>query len=150
MHGSLEYVRCSVPCQKRLHPFPPDLEPKTRETALTDADRAALACPDCGAPTRPHVLWFDEYYDEDFYRFDTCLRLADQTDLLVTVGTSGATNLPNHVLSRVVRGGGTVIDVNPNDNIFAQTARRSGGYALQGSSGEVLPALVQALTRLKG
>ena len=143
VHGSLEYMRCSVPCSKTLHP--PDLEAKTRETGLTDADRAALVCPDCGAMTRPHVLWFDEYYDEAFYRFDSCLRLADETDLLVTVGTSGATNLPNHVLRRVVQAGGTVVDVNPVENVFAQAARRSGGYALQAGSSEVLPAIVAAL-----
>ncbi|MGK0358551.1 MAG: NAD-dependent deacetylase [Bradymonadia bacterium] len=150
VHGSLEYMRCSVPCTRTLHPFPPSMATMTRETALTDADRAALVCPDCGVMTRPHVLWFDEYYDEDFYRFESCLRLADQTDLLITVGTSGSTNLPNHVLSRVVRDGGTVVDVNPHDNIFGQTALRYGGFALQGSSGDILPAIADALARLKG
>jgi NAD-dependent deacetylase len=145
VHGSLESVRCGVNCTTTLHPFPEGMTAKTRETDLTDADRALLACPDCGAMTRPHVLWFDEYYDETWYRFESSLRLADITDVLITVGTSGATNLPNHVLSRVIRAGGTVIDVNPQPNVFGQTAERYGGYALRGTSGEILPALVASL-----
>lgn len=145
VHGSLASVRCGKSCTKTLHPFPTGMPPKDRDTDLTDADRALLACPDCGALTRPHVLWFDEYYDETWYRFESSLRLADVTDLLITVGTSGATNLPNHVLARVLNAGGTVVDVNPNPNIFGKTATRSGGYALQGAAGDVLPAIVESL-----
>ena len=33
--------------------------------------------------SRPHVLWFDESYDEPRYHFDTVRRLGDQTALLV-------------------------------------------------------------------
>lgn len=145
VHGSLEYVRCSAPCARKLHPFPDGMTPKTRETDLTDADRALLACPDCGANTRPHVLWFDEYYDEEFYRFDSSLRRAGETDVLITVGTSGATNLPNHVVARVIERRGLLIDVNPAPNVFGQAAERTGGWALQGASGDILPALVAAI-----
>lgn len=150
VHGSLAYVRCSETCTRTLHPFPAGMPAKTRETDLTDADRALLACPDCGALTRPHVLWFDEYYDEGWYRFDSSLDLAGRTDVLITVGTSGATNLPNHVVARVIERRGLLIDVNPVANVFGQAAQRTGGFAVQGASGAVLPALLAAIEAGKG
>lgn len=145
VHGSLEYMRCSVPCAKALHPFPDGLPPKTRESPLTDADRALLVCPACGAPTRPHVLWFDEYYDEAFYRFDSSLQLAARTDLLITVGSTGATNLPNHVVAAVIRRKGTLIDVNPAPNVFGDAAQKTGGWFVAGPSGAVLPEILAAI-----
>lgn len=148
VHGSLDYMRCGEDCTPEIHAFPEGVGAYRRETELADADRALLVCPRCGALARPHVLWFDESYDEAHYRFDTALRVAAGTGLLITVGTSGATNLPNHVLNLVIRSGGKVIDVNVEPNLFGRMATVNGGFSLLGRSGEVLPALVDALVPL--
>jgi NAD-dependent deacetylase len=148
VHGSLDYIRCSEACTVEMHPFPEGIGAYGRETELSEADRALLICPRCGALARPHVLWFDESYDEAFYRFETALQVAARTGLLITVGTSGATNLPNHVLNLVLRSGGKVIDVNVTQNLFGRMATVNGGFALIGRSGDLLPDLAVALHSL--
>ena len=95
------------------------------------------------------MLWFDECYDEDLYRFQSSLEVTARTDLLVIVGTSGATNLPNQMVSMAAQRGIPFIDINPNENIFGEAARRlPHGLSIQGSAGAVLPTLAQALTSL--
>ena len=59
-----------------------------------------MVCPKCGALTRPHVLWFDESYGEEYYRFQSSWNVALQTGLLITIGTSGATTLPQIVVKQ--------------------------------------------------
>ncbi len=149
VHGSLEYVRCSVSCTDELSPFPTEIGPKDRETPLTEADWAALACPNCGQLTRPHILWFDEFYNERHFRFRSSMAAAAGAGMLITVGTSGATNLPNLVVEMILRDGELMVDVNIEPNIFSHAALQSGnGYFLQGPSGEILPALVKELQQL--
>lgn len=47
------------------------------------------SCPECAAPLRAHVLFFDEYYQDHVdYRFEHALELAAQADLFLFVGTS--------------------------------------------------------------
>ncbi|MCK4788346.1 MAG: hypothetical protein KAV87_31685 [Desulfobacteraceae bacterium] len=62
-----------------------------------ETDRQLLMCLDCGSPSRPHVLWFDGMYNEYYCRYHSALKVAGETDLLMVVGTSGATSLPNQV-----------------------------------------------------
>ena len=145
VHGSLDQIRCARGCTPEVHPFPAGVADHDRDTPFTDDDRALLVCPRCQGPARPHILWFDESYDERFYRFETSLRLAAETGLLVTIGTSGVTNLPNHVLQIALRAGGLVVDVNVDENPFGRAAQRHGGFALVGPSGSILPALAEAI-----
>jgi NAD-dependent deacetylase len=102
------------------------------------------------SPCRPHILWFDECYDEDLYRFQSSLEATSSTDLLVIVGTSGATNLPNQMVSMAAQRGIPFIDINPADNVFGQAAQRlPHGLSLQGSAGDVLPIVTKALSQHK-
>jgi NAD-dependent deacetylase len=92
------------------------------------------------------VLWFDECYDEENYSMDSALRAAGAADLLLVVGTSGATNLPMQIGQIAYRRGAALVDVNPEPNPFAELAERSErGFFAQGSGGERLPAIVAAL-----
>ena len=69
-------MRCSRECSGELFPMPADMPPKTRGDVVTADERRLLQCPLCGALTRPHVLWFDETYNEAHYRFESSLRCA--------------------------------------------------------------------------
>jgi NAD-dependent deacetylase len=92
------------------------------------------------------VLWFDEYYDEHWYRMQSALRAADRADLLLVVGTSGATNLPSQIGDIAWRRGIAMVDVNPEDNPFAERARSMArGFSVRGGAGERLPEIVKAL-----
>ena len=145
IHGNIETVRCGAACSRDTWPLPEEVEAKQKDEPLTDRDRAALKCPSCGAFVRPHVLWFDECYDEEYFRFESSIRAASRADVLLVVGTSGATNLPMQVGSIVAERGALIIDVNPDANPFSRMAERGGGAFLQGPSGEILPELVAAL-----
>ena len=146
IHGNLEQVRCGVDCCAELWPMPPDVVPVGRGEEITAAQWALLRCPRCGEGLRPHVLWFDESYDELWFRWDSSLSAAARTDLLIVVGTSGATTLPTYVVRSAARAGSLLIDVNPNANPFGELAERlPTGWALRGTSGELLPALAQIL-----
>jgi NAD-dependent deacetylase len=145
IHGDAAYVRCADECTPDLIPIP-DMGVRDGQTPFTDADRARLSCPRCGAWLRPHVLWFDEYYDEHWYRMQSALRAADRADLLLVVGTSGATNLPSQIGDIAWRRGIAMVDVNPEDNPFAARARSMAkGFSVRGSAGERLPEIVRAL-----
>jgi NAD-dependent deacetylase len=145
IHGNIDYMRCANECSTAIYPVPQAMPLKEKEDPLSNTDRQLLRCPKCGSPTRPHVLWFDEYYNEDYYKFNSSLRAAAQSDLLIVVGTSGATNLPNQVAWTTQQRGGLTIDINPQSNPFSAVAVQSGGYFLQHPSGEVLPELVDWL-----
>jgi NAD-dependent deacetylase len=124
----------------------PDVAVHRKEDPFTEDDRARLACPRCRGWLRPHVLWFDEYYDEENYRMDSALRAAGAADLLLVVGTSGATNLPMQIGRLVFLRGAALVDVNPEENPFAEMATSSPrGFFARGSACERLPEIARAL-----
>ena len=137
VHGDLAAMRCSAECGAALAPVPED--------AATRPE--VLRCPRCGARMRPHVLWFDEVYDEERYRFDSSLAAAADAALLVTVGTSGATTLPALVVETAVAAGAALVDVNPEPNPFGELAARlERGAVVRAEAVDALPALVDVVT----
>ena len=147
IHGNIFYTRCAAGCTATVYPLPEGLPAKRKGDALTDEDRNLLRCPACGNWLRPHVLWFDETYDEANYRFQSALESAANTRLLITVGTAGATTLPNHIVNLVYANGGLMIDINVADNPFARVARQADqGIFLPMASSEALAELAAAVT----
>lgn len=143
IHGNVFFMRCSRECSRQIYPIPEQLQIRSRNEVLPDESVAALRCPACGHLARPHVLWFDETYDEDFYRFHSSLAVAGRTDLLLIVGTSGATNLPTQIAGTVSRQGGAIIDINIEHNPFSQLALKSRrGAFIQQPSGRALPQIM--------
>ena len=145
IHGDGGYVRCARECGVGVLGLP-DLTARPQEVPLSAADRERLTCPRCGSWLRPHVLWFDECYDEHHYRADSALRAVEEAHLLLVVGTSGATSLPMHLGLTALKRGIALVDVNPESNPFAQMAARSPrGFVARGSACECLPEIVRAL-----
>jgi len=145
IHGDAGFVRCADGCSPGKLAMP-DMGERGGDTPLTPEDRKKLACPRCGGWVRPHVLWFDEYYDEENYRMDTALRVASSADLLLVVGTSGATNLPMQIGQLAFRRGIAIVDVNPEENPFSELCEASPrGFFARGGAGERLPEIVAAL-----
>ena len=145
IHGDAAWVRCANDCGVGLLPLP-DLGPRDAGSPLTPADRSHLTCSRCKGWLRPHVLWFDECYDEENYRFESTLRAAAAADLLLVVGTSGATNLPMRVGQLCFTSGAALVDVNPEENPFSELAERSRrGFFARGSATVRLPEIVAAL-----
>jgi NAD-dependent deacetylase len=144
IHGDISLLRCAADCVPDRWPIPgavPDLD---RGDAVAPEVRALLACPRCGGLARPHVLWFDESYDEPRFFLDTVLRLAGRSVLVVIAGTSAQTTLPWHVVQIAAAAGATLVDVNLEDNPFGDIAARSGGV-IRGRAAAALTAITDAL-----
>ncbi|MCZ6803553.1 MAG: hypothetical protein O7D86_06405 [Proteobacteria bacterium] len=115
-------MRCINECKERIYPLPLNILPRDKDQGLSSEDKKLLSCPDCGAGTRPHVLWFDETYNEHYFKFDSTMTVAENTDILIIAGTSGATTLPNHIANIVYQNKGTIIDINIEQNPFTALA----------------------------
>jgi NAD-dependent deacetylase len=150
IHGNVFFMRCADECKKEVFSIPENLIGREKNQALTESDRQLLVCPYCGSRTRPHVLWFDEMYNEHYYRYHSALKVAGETDLLLVVGTSGATSLPNQVVWEVKSRNGIIIDINIAKNPFSIIALKSRqGFFIKQPSGEILPAIVQCFKTIR-
>ena len=145
IHGNIHTMRCAASCTRATWPIPSCVGDKERDDPITKADRAALTCPTCGGPARPHVLWFDECYDEEHYRLESSLGAAARAALLITAGTSGATNLPLRMGAVAARHGVPLVDVNPGPNPFSRLAVSSGGHFCPGPASVLLPWIARCL-----
>ena len=147
IHGNIDFMRC------------PDEHPRLREIPLaigedwaadspfTDEARALLSCCGGGALARPHVLWFDEYYDEALFHFESSIAAASKAALLIVVGTSGSTNLPMQVGQIVAQRGAPMVVINRDPSPFSEFAERSdSGCFLRGRAGDHVPAIVERLS----
>lgn len=149
IHGNVFFMRCLNECQQRLITLPLELFPRKKDQPLSQEDKNLLHCPDCGAGTRPHVLWFDESYDEHYFKFESAMAVAEKTDVLIIAGTSGATTLPNHVANIVYQNNGTIIDINIESNPFTDLALTShGGEFLKMSCSEGFAKLLEAINKI--
>jgi len=143
IHGNIEQMRCAAECGAPPEPLPEDLSAGPDDTRLTPAARSALRCGRCGGWMRPHVLWFDETYDEPRYRFESALRAAREATLLLVVGTTGSTNLPVLMGREALHHGATLVDVNPVESPFGAAAERAGrGLSVRDTAATALPAVV--------
>ncbi len=147
IHGNIQWVRCASKCHEDLLSLPAEVSVKEKDEPIMKAEWEALHCPKCGHLLRPHVLWFDESYDESNYRYESTLEAGRKTDLLLVVGTSGATNLPNQLVAEVYHRGGVIIDINIDANRFGQLADRyQRGMAIRSPSGTALPMILEKMT----
>jgi len=144
IHGDLSQMRCAADCVADRWPIPDGVPALGRGDDVAPAVRALLICPRCGELARPHVLWFDESYDEPRYFFDTVRRIAGCSALVISAGTSAQTSLPWHVIQLARAAGATLVDINVEDNPFGALAARSGG-AIRGPAAAALSAIADAL-----
>jgi len=144
IHGNISSMRCSRRCEGLC------AIPEALLAAGTDADAAALervlACSGCGAWMRPHVLWFDERYDEALFRFESSLAAVERAALACVVGTTGTTNLPAQIGERAAARGVPLLVINPEPNPFSELAEQAGaGLFLRGLAGSWVPEVARAI-----
>lgn len=143
IHGNIDYMRCVNGCGPK-QPIP-DLPHISASCSFHPDWAEPLECTPCRAWRRPHVLWFDECYDEATYRFDSTIRAGSEADALIVIGTTGATTLPAHLLQIAQSRSIPIVDINPDDNPFAHAAERSQGGWLKCPATEGLSILAEAI-----
>ena len=147
IHGNIFYMRCADECTQKVHSVPNSLAGvKAREEELTESELELLVCQTCGKRTRPHVLWFADMYNEHYYRYQSSLNVAAETELLIVVGTSGATNLPNQVAWAAKSRDSIIVDINIEENPFSNLALKSRrGFFIKEPSSTALPRILRIL-----
>jgi NAD-dependent deacetylase len=150
IHGDMDFVRCGDECSDELYPFPKGINLTNRnKEILTPDESRLLTCPKCGNELRPHVLWFDEFYNEKYYKLDSALRISNATGILFILGTSGATNLPQQIVNRVLNNGGMVVEINTEDSYFSENLRdEKFGLVIKGESSPFLTELNNVIADL--
>jgi NAD-dependent deacetylase len=143
IHGDARKLRCGSGRHDDLLPLP---ELAAERAPLPEATRRVLTCARCGGWMRPHVLWFDEYYTEELFRAESAFARATEASLLIVAGTMGATSLPHQIGLMCARRGVPIVDVNIDDNPFAELAESTGGVALREPASLALPRIATLLT----
>jgi NAD-dependent deacetylase len=132
LHGSIRRYKCL----DAGHPFTGELPPVPEGG---DAEQEPPACPACGSPLRPDVVWFGELLPAE--ATDRAWSLARRCDAMLVVGTSGMVWPAAELPFIAARAGARVIEVNPVRSEISRVA----DVFIAGPAGEVLPALVAAL-----
>lgn len=115
IHGNLTECRCVNDCTGLRFPYPLP----TGENGNYSLDD--LLCPACkNALVRPHTMYFDEKYNERFYYMDTVLKMAKKTGLIVTIGTTGLTNLPLWIIKNALEKGACLVNVDVKENNLSE------------------------------
>jgi NAD-dependent deacetylase len=95
-------------------------------------------CPTCGDYLRPDVVWFGEGLPQN--TLEAGIRASQTAEVFFSIGTSAvvhpAASLPVYALES----GAVLIEINPAPTHLTPYA----AYVLNGPSGEILPALVEA------
>jgi len=147
IHGNINLMRCSGECSHETFEIPGRLEFEHKEMELSAEERALLICPECLTLARPHILLFDECYNEIYYKFETSMSITEKTDLLIVIGTTGNTTLPSRIISSVMRKNKPIIIVDPFENDVTSMVRQyHRGYYLPCKSGEILPELCKTVS----
>lgn len=146
IHGNIDYFRCWKDCSLTLWPLDDRFLEFPKSRRLTAQEQEAFRCPLCGAWTRPHVLWFDECYDEDWFRYQSSRDAARKARALISIGTSGQTNLPVQMGHLAAAAGALLVDINPQRNPFSDLAEAHGGVFLRGAASKGMKRIGEILS----
>ena len=133
LHGSLFEFHCDSCLKPYNEPLPAMAEP----TLAVDPPQCT-----CGGLIRPNVVWFGEALPSDAW--DSSVQAIQNTDLVITVGTSSIVYPAASLPEAAVRSGIPVIEVNPKPTPFSEEAT----LCVRATAAEVLPTLLQKLPEL--
>lgn len=144
IHGNIHWMRCADACSNERWPVMAARGPRERGAPLPATEREVLRCPRCRGWARPHVLWFDESYDELHYRSDSAWQAVSAAALLLVIGTSGTTTLPRLMAAAAAARRIPIVAVDPRDNPLTALATMHGVHVRQ-EAVTAVPVLVQRL-----
>ena len=126
LHGNLQRVRCAS-CGQQAEAWD--------EANNGDVPR----CKICGGLLRPDVVWFGESLPRT--ALESAVEAARSCHVFFSIGTSGLVQ-PAASLAYAARNrGAVVVEINAEPTALTEKV----DFALHGKSGEILPALVQAV-----
>ncbi len=127
LHGSLLRARC-LDGGHVAAAWPP-----------TSPGAGPPGCAWCNSPLRPDVVWFGEGLPAG--PLHQAMQAARHCDVLLSIGTSSVVYPAASLAELAVRGGATVIEINPDQTPLSNAAH----FALRGSASDILASLVEQL-----
>jgi NAD-dependent deacetylase len=125
LHGNLQRVKCSS-CGQQAEVW-------------EEADGDVPRCESCGGMLRPDVVWFGESLPRA--ELEAAVEAARSCHVFFSLGTSGLVQ-PAAALAYAARNrGAVVVEINAEPTPLTEKV----DFAIHGKSGEILPALVQAV-----
>jgi NAD-dependent deacetylase len=125
LHGNLRRIRCSRRCGTI--------------DEWEELPEVVPACPKCGAPLRPDVVWFGEALPED--GLHRAITAATTSQVFFSIGTSGLVQPAASLALMAKKAGSVFVEINYDPTPLTDHA----DYAFHGKSGEILPDLVKVL-----
>jgi NAD-dependent deacetylase len=125
LHGNLQRVKCAS-CGAQAE-------------AWEEADGNVPRCQLCGGLLRPDVVWFGEALPRA--ELEAAVEAARACHLFFSIGTSGQVQPAASLAFAAHNRGAVVVEINAEPTPLTPKV----DFALHGKSGEILPALVQAV-----
>jgi NAD-dependent deacetylase len=132
LHGRMSANKCSADCQG--DPTPVDLA-----QLHWDSTTEVPACPYCGKPVRPDVVWFGEMLP--LAQLDAARIAVTYADVMLVVGTSGVVTPAADMPGIAKENGAIIIEFNPVESAITPLA----DLWLPAPAGETLPLVFAAL-----
>ena len=124
LHGNISKTKC--------------FEENTPVERWAETGHVPPKCPRCGGMLRPDVVWFEEAMPMNEFR--QAVR-ATECDVFMVVGTSSLVYPAAELPIEAGRNGAAVVEINTTMTELTEQVQ----FHLDGASGIVLPALVQAV-----
>ncbi len=125
LHGNIQRVRCSE-CGEFAEDWP-------------GGDLDVPRCPVCGGLLRPDVVWFGEPLPRA--ALEAALAASRSCEVFFSIGTSGVVQPAASLAYAAHNRGAAIVEINAESTPLTPKV----DFALQGKSGVILPALVQAV-----
>lgn len=129
-HGNIQRTVCSV---ERCEVSVPDDTPSDE----------VPCCPGCGALLRPDVVWFGEAIPVE--ALQAAGTAASACELFIAIGTSAQVHPAAGLADLAAQNGAMLAEINPE----ATPLSGRTDYVLRGTSAQLLPALLQAVSAIK-
>jgi NAD-dependent deacetylase len=133
IHGNHRLLRC-LGCARRFEP----------DAIEVDPDALPPHCPECGGLVKGDTVQFGEPIPPDVLR--ACYDQVERADCMLLIGTSATVYPAAEFPIEVLRRGGSVIEVNPDETGFTALATET----LRGPAGALLERVLQHLRGQRG
>lgn len=114
---------------------------RTPEPAKDEKEECLPLCPKCGIRQRPKILWFDESYNEAFFKWNTVMEKMEQCDVLLIIGTQLTTGGPRSMVRAAQKSGAIIIRMDPEVDLADDST--AGMLHIQGCLGRILAGHIQ-------
>lgn len=105
IHGNILSVRCDH-CSKQDNKL--YTEPFESYFPMIEMT-GKLICPRCEGNLRPHIMFFDEFYEEVLNHSETVNKFLKQADTVVVIGTALQTGMANSIVQSALEADKVII-----------------------------------------